>query len=360
MIESIELRNFRGHVATTVPCAPFTLLVGENASGKTSVLHAVRYVSEGLRNTLPESLARRGSNEVQIFLTGTGREGPFRIGVTYERPPGGEGELQRTHGVVLNEDGSIGRRPQSHWLTLRAEDLAAPSSPKSERPELTAHGKGLASALAYLKLVDTSRLQRIVERLRSVVPVVKDIGFARSVASETVPRLIRVENTAVELQDKVTTVHDVLLFDFVDATKVPASSASEGTLLVLGILTALETLERDERHVPRDGGGVAVKGPVDVVLIDDIDRALHPRAPRSLISALRELLRQTPDLQIFATSHSPYLIDALHPEEVVVLGRNQEGVIAAKRLSDFPDERLRSMLSTGELWLSEGDDWVKQ
>ena len=32
--------------------------------------------------------------------------------------------------------------------------------------------------------------------------------------------------------------------------------------------------------------------------------------------------------------------------------------MVAKRLSDFPDERLRSTLYAGELWMPEGDDWV--
>ena len=101
-----------------------------------------------------------------------------------------------------------------------------------------------------------------------------------------------------------------------------------------------------------------VHPPVDVVLIDDIDRALHPRAQRQLVETLRRALDATPNLQILATSHSPYLIDALRPEEVVVLGRDANDAIAAKRLDGFPDERLRRMLSTGELWMSEGDTWV--
>jgi predicted ATP-binding protein involved in virulence len=90
----------------------------------------------------------------------------------------------------------------------------------------------------------------------------------------------------------------------------------------------------------------------------DIDRALHPRAQRSLVAMLRAILEATPQLQIIASSHSPYLVDEMRPEEVVVLGRNANGVVVAKRLDAFPDERLRSMLSTGELWMSEGDDWV--
>jgi len=50
----------------------------------------------------------------------------------------------------------------------------------------------------------------------------------------------------------------------------------------------------------------------------------------------------------------------LRVDEVVVLGRDANDAIVAKRLDEFPDERLQSMLSTGELWISEGDDWVRR
>jgi AAA15 family ATPase/GTPase len=41
MIDKIRLRNFKGHLDTTVPLGRFTVLVGDNASGKTSVLEAL-------------------------------------------------------------------------------------------------------------------------------------------------------------------------------------------------------------------------------------------------------------------------------------------------------------------------------
>jgi predicted ATPase len=358
MIESITLRNYRGHVDTTIPCAPFTVLVGENASGKTSVLKAVRWLSEGLGDNLPEFWLHRGANELELTVAGTGSEGAFRAHARYQQK--GAGELERAFGEVRHEAGADGLRPHALWLSLRTEELVAPSVPTSVQPELSPSGKGLASVLAYLKLIDDARFSRIVERLRSVVPIVNDIGFARSMVKKTVPRLIQVESRAVELQEQVSAVYDELLFDFVDAPRVPATMVSEGALLVLGLVTALETLDRETPHRPLGGGASAVEHPSDVVLIDDIDRALHPRAQRSLIEALQTLLKQMPGLQIIATSHSPYLADALRPEEVVVLGRNSRGIIAAKRLDAFPDERLRKMLSTGELWMSEGEDWVKQ
>src|SRR5438093_1514460 len=45
MIESIEFTNFKALVKTTLPLAPFTLLLGPNGSGKTSVLQALRGIA---------------------------------------------------------------------------------------------------------------------------------------------------------------------------------------------------------------------------------------------------------------------------------------------------------------------------
>ena len=50
----------------------------------------------------------------------------------------------------------------------------------------------------------------------------------------------------MQITEKVTSIHDALLLSFADAPRVPASQVSEGTLLALGIFTALETLERRE------------------------------------------------------------------------------------------------------------------
>ncbi len=356
MIETITLHNYKGHTDTTVACDRLTVLVGENASGKTSVLQAVQWISDGVGQALPPELLRRDANELEVALRHESAAGPMRITARYGRQEGQE-TLVLQGGDVRAEDGSIGTRPLAMSLVLRPEELASPSRMMSVRVELGSSGRGLASVLAYLKLSETDRFQRVVERLRKVVPIVRDIGFSKVEVTEKVSRHLRVEDRVLELPETTTSIQDVLLFDFVDAGKVPASQVSEGTLLALGMLTALETLDRDARIV-RTGGVSVQRSPLDVILIDDIDRALHPRAQRALVSMLRAILDATPGLQILATSHSPYLVDALQPEEVVILGRNSEGTIVAKRLDAFPDERLRKMLSAGELWMSEGDEWV--
>ena len=64
----------------------------------------------------------------------------------------------------------------------------------------------------------------------------------------------------------------------------------------------------------------AVLGPESpqLVLLDDIDKALHPQAQKELVRVIRAILAQFPELQIVATSHSPYLVDEFAADEVWV------------------------------------------
>jgi len=117
---------------------------------------------------------------------------------------------------------------------------------------------------------------------------------------------------------------------------------SGGTMLTVGILALLYSKAR-----PR------------ILLIDDIDHGLHPRAQWDLLKQLRKLLQQFPDLQIVATSHSPDLVDELDPSEVIVLALREDGTSAAKPLTECPRKDMLDVLKAGQLWSAIGEDWVK-
>ncbi len=132
-----------------------------------------------------------------------------------------------------------------------------------------------------------------------------------------------------------------LLVDFQNAQGIPASAVSEGTLLTLGLLTLLLT------DCP------------NVLLLDDIDRGLHPKAQWELVGILRTMLNRHPELQILTTSHSPYLLDSLEVEEVWVTALDADGASHCRQLADHPRaSELLDVLTTGELLSSQGEDWV--
>ncbi|MBK9367971.1 MAG: ATP-binding protein [Deltaproteobacteria bacterium] len=122
---------------------------------------------------------------------------------------------------------------------------------------------------------------------------------------------------------------------------LPAQALSEGTVLALALVTVL--------HYEQPS----------TLLLDDIDKGLHPLAQRELIELLRRLLAQHPELQILATSHSPYLLDSLQPEEVFVVGAVSPQESRVRRLDTHPKfTKYRDVMSSGELWSHLGEDWV--
>ena len=63
-----------------------------------------------------------------------------------------------------------------------------------------------------------------------------------------------------------------------------------------------------------------------VLLIDEIENHLHPTWQRRVIPALR---KHFPGLQIFATTHSPFVVAGLKAGQVHLLQRDENGVVSA-------------------------------
>ena len=68
-----------------------------------------------------------------------------------------------------------------------------------------------------------------------------------------------------------------------------------------------------------------------VLLIDEIENHLHPNWQRRVIDALRE---HFPNVQIFATTHSPFLVSGRKAGEVYVCGRDQNNRVYVDPIED--------------------------
>src|SRR5205823_12183893 len=114
--------------------------------------------------------------------------------------------------------------------------------------------------------------------------------------------------------DKGLTENETFL-DVTGAPGIPASAAGNGTLLTLGLLTALATAASP------------------LFMINDFGRGLHPVAQGDLVKQIRGIQENRPDLQIVATSHAPYLVDSLAAEEVLMTALGEDGYAMVKPLT---------------------------
>ena len=137
---------------------------------------------------------------------------------------------------------------------------------------------------------------------------------------------------------------DAILFDFQNANNVSAHTASEGTLMLLGLLTVLLGPSHPE-----------------ILLLDDIEHGLHPLAQKALLEVLAKVMDRFPNLQVLASAHSPYLLDGLKPEQVRLMTIGPDGYSVCGKLIDHPQfEKWKNEMAPGELWSLFGEKWIAE
>lgn len=344
MIETLSIRNFKVLREVDLRLRPLTLIVGPNASGKSTILEALRrvldYLSQGTfaNRGLKREIFLSRSSRGEMRLNGSGGlvgkrlDFDLRFSRASEEPDkatlvwGGRrlpNDAAKNAPYVLRDEIKPARA-----LALKVSQLAAPSYPKDMRTILPSDGEGLSAFLASLSLEYPTQFQEIVRKLRTIVPAVENIRLKRAYVDDRSDRHVGYE----------------LLFDMRGAKGLSAYSVSEGTLLTLGLLTVLSETE-----------------PPQLVLIDDLERGLHPKALGDLIQQFRSLQKENPELQIVATSHSPYLLDYLKAEEVLLTSLDQDGYAAVKSLTEHPEyERWKDLMAPGEFWSTVGESWVTE
>jgi predicted ATPase len=356
-VTQVEFVNFRSCQNVRLDLSPsrLTVLVGPNGSGKSSLLYGTSYISQVTRGKLHALFS--GPRDVRRLRSG-GATSAMELSIT----AGAEVELRlraepteddTTFTVSLRSGDTtqswtspgqrssppLPSRPESHifwpsvFLRFRAEALARPSEVK-DRPQLNFDGSGLPTLLAHLATTDPARLKQLVESVRKVVPEVE----------ETRQKLRQWEpNRPLARDEREAPTFQYQLEVKMSGVWVPADLLSEGTLLAFGIQAVL-----NQRRPPR------------ILLMDDIDRGLHPKAQRTLIQQLKEVSSHERGPQIIVSTHSPYILDELPAESVRVV-RAHEGRTRVRGLVDHPEwQEWKSSMTAGEFWTYVGEDWLEK
>ncbi len=228
------------------------------------------------------------------------------------------------------------------FLQMNARELAKPSYSDQDTPRMGYDGEGLASVLAFMALNDPVGFEELVVVARGLIPRLKRIRFRKAPVLRTETEMVWFGSEVARHRRRQLFQGELILLDFEHAENVSARTASEGTLLILGLLTMLLGPTR-----PR------------ILLMDDIEHGLHPLAQKQVVEVIRNLQERIPDLQILATAHSTRLLNYLEPEQVRLVAVGASGYSRCGRLFDHPKfEKWKDEFSPGEMWSVFGDRWV--
>ena len=382
MIHSLRLQNFKGIRDVEVGLERLTVFVGPNGSGKTSFLEGLSYLSRlGSENTAalfgnqfspllayncnawPEPMeATCSADWGDLYWSASPTANPTREQSKFSIKDWDFQFLAKLAGTAeldwkqfFGDIDFTNKLEPTGVLKLNPSVMANPSSGAYRKIKLD--GRGLASVLAFMQGNQPDVFLSVTQRLKQIIPTIDRIRFDRielplNTHHKAVKKSVKGEEQAIfkwlpeKFDDEPTNqlFAESILFDFLSAKDVPARLVSEGTLLALGLVSIL---------INKDGP--------DLVLLDDLDRGLHPLAQRELITAIRAIMIDNPNLQVIATTHSPFMVDSLQPEEVRMTTLNDDGTVACGRLVDHPKfERWKDEMAPGEMWSMFGEKWVSQ
>jgi predicted ATPase len=341
MIDKASFLNFKSLRDVQVDLERFTVFVGPNASGKSSILQGLDLLCLAFNTQGGDTEGRvigaksHGSQEpVELSAEVAGHwyryrtRSPDAPKINILRPStkwtgDGRGESDDPKAADWREwkgaPGGMVPLPRSVLLRLEASNLIQPR--QTPDPAIMApDGTGLHSALANMALNEPDTWQRLQADLQRIIPTIRRLRHTKAVASQPTS----------------------LLFDTVGADSLSAQQVSEGTLLVLGMLAALHASDSP-----------------NLVLLDDLDRGLHPKAQKDLIALLRGLLNTKSELQIIATTHSPYMLDCVDTNEVRMTFLNDDGATVCAALASHPKfPKWKDEMTPGEMWSLFGERWL--
>lgn len=231
-----------------------------------------------------------------------------------------EERLSSPEMIAVNTLGQLAKHPRvtalrrfitGWYLSYLSADSARGLAEAGPQERLSATGDNLPNVIQYLKEQHPERLDLILKTLASRVPQLQDVR------SEVMPdgRLL------LQIKDAP--------FD----QPVLARFASDGTLKMLAYLTVLHDPDTPQ-----------------LIGIEEPENYLHPRLLPELAEECRQATSRT---QLLVSSHSPFFVNALRPNEVWVLYRDEQGYTQARRASEMQGitEFMNEGALLGALWL---------
>jgi predicted ATPase len=377
-IEYLRVQNYRALYDLEIRrVTPLTVLLGPNGSGKSTVFDVFAFLAECFTSGLRRAWDKRGRFKE---LRTRGAEGPIVIELKYREKT----ELPViTYHLAIDEERRGGPYVAAEWLQWKRgsrgrpfrfldfakgsgsaisgehpdeQDVRVPETLESaeilavntlgqfaKHPRVSALRRFITDwHLSYLTADSTrgipeagpqERLSATGDNLPNVIQYLKEqhpneLTTILRILAQRVPRLESV--TADIMPD------GRLLLQIKDAPfaqPILSKFASDGTLKMLAYLTLLF-----DPH------------PAQLIGVEEPENHLHPRLLPGLAEECRKAAQAS---QVLVTTHSPHFVDAVHPDELWVLSRNERGYTQSRRVSDMQGIKdfVDNGATPGHLWM---------
>lgn len=338
-LDRLELRNFRRFESLELTLNPsFTLLVGANGVGKTSLLDAGSVALAAFFLGIPEVESSRPLAPAEVRFVRYRQNGSVHQEVQWPAEVAAMGCLDgwpnRWSRSLHGPNGKTTRRDAA-GLSQVVERIAA----------LVRRGESVAlPVLAYygtqrlwLELRSTEAKRGVGSRFDGYIDCMKPASSHRQLTEWLY------QQTLIELQSGQTSVSraaveqavcqaiggvsrfyfDVqdqeILIQWQDSRLEPFSALSDGYRNMVAMVADLAWRAVTLNPAYEARAAELVDG---VVLIDEIDQHLHPAWQRKVVGDLR---RTFPKIQFVATTHSPQVVASVKKDEVRLLGQDSAG-----------------------------------
>ncbi len=315
MITHLHIENFKCFRDFDIDLDPFNVLIGDNDSGKTAFLMAIRLLAARAgEGPMPAGLGRhfvwRGADG-QIVIRACAR-------TSIESETGKEWTVWSSDGVGYSgsapSDTGSGREEFRTCLGRTAYFRLNPVALRNPSPvagKMSETGEGFPTYIDGILRADRDTFHEMENLFYRRFPYYR--GLAIKVDGDP-PRY------EITLKTR-------------EGQKLPSEAVSDGVMLSLAFIAM--------SYAP---------DPPRVMLIEEPENGIHHASLRETIDTLKALSRDK-GVQIILTTHSPYLLDQVEPEQVRVFYKDAEGAAHAFRLSDHPEvEKLKKHFQTGEIW----------
>ena len=328
-INKIEIQNFKGFEDNTFIFNPkMTVLIGDNATGKTTILDALSFVLGtfflGVDSVPSRSLQPSEKRKVITSPESFEIQLPFKINVKHSLL----GENYHWYRDTNKKKGGATSYKNAKKLINKAEELVVKvrngepvnlpliayygTERLSEKHEKLAYAKQSSRLEGYYQALDPSSFQRkFLEWFKtfedSKLKFDKDDTLYKAFTTTITNMISNWKNIRFSWEA------DDMLGQLENGEWMALSMLSDGYRNIIRL--SADIAYRAIKLNPHLGIN-AVKETEGVVLIDEIDMHLHPKWQKTIIDDFK---RTFPKIQFIVTTHSPFIVQSLRADELINL-----------------------------------------